>query len=269
MTDFYLKKFYQDVKDESWSDISTYNDVLDLPLDIQTEMNVVHGLDKRLSEVESIDYWRKTSRHTSTGYKKNNVIFVPVLKCGSTYYHQLFLNQFHGWEIVNLYDQNWDQVKVFGCIMHPLTRRLKGITELLFKAYQCDANQVINDINTNAGLRAFIARVSVCEDHTMPYTTMFGDLLEKINWIPAELGKVKVINYINDFLKFNGVTDQVDELVSVHASSPGQLKLYELVVKLYLENEDDEFPGIKLFADDLKFYHQLVRKYNLLENTPQ
>jgi hypothetical protein len=264
MIDFYLTRFYQDVKDLSWPDIVTYNDILRLPDNIYNELRLTHNLDRRLSEIESADHWQKINRNTNIGFKKNNIIFVPVLKCASTYFTQLFLNELTGWTVVNLHDQDWKKVKAFGCIMHPLTRRLKGIVESLVMSYNTteSENRLIYQLTNDKYFQNFISCISVCDSHSMPYTTLYGDYLYKINWIPMEIGHKNTILAINDFLETTDLNDRISSTKVTHASWQNKLHIYKLLLDLYFNHKDNEFQGMIMFADDLKFYHNLIKRFN-------
>jgi hypothetical protein len=265
MIDFYLTRFYQDVKDYSWPDILTYNDILKLPDSIHNELVSVHDLDRRLNEIESKNYWQRNNRDSSVGFKKNNVVFVPVLKCASTYFTQLFLNEFTGWTEVNLHDQDFDKIKVFGCIMHPLTRRLKGIVESLGMSYNTPESEarLICLLENDIHFQNFISRVSICDSHSMPYTTVYGDYLHKINWIPMEIGHENITQSINNFLEINGLPDRINTTKIVHKSGQNKLHMYQLLLDLYFNHKDDEFQGMIMFASDLKFYHELIKKFSV------
>jgi hypothetical protein len=262
MIDFYLTKFYQDVKDPGWPDIATYNDILALPKYIQDELEQIHGLGQRLDQIESSENWRKVSRQTGFGYRKNDVVFVPVLKCASTYFKYNFLERFQGWEIVNLYDQDWAKIKAFGCMMHPLIRRLKGVTEMLFHAYPAERlDELINLLKNDSSFKGVIATTSVSDMHTMPYTAMYGQYLDKINWIPMEIGNNNMIAEVNNFLQKNSIADQIPLDESTHKSTDKKLEIFNLLMKVYFSYPPNEFPAMLLFADDLKFYHKLIKNF--------
>ena len=264
MIDFYLTQFYQDVKDPDWPDISTYNDILLLPQHIQDELEQTHGLSRRLDNIESTDNWRKTNREIAFGYCKNNVVFVPVLKCASTYFTHNFLNQFSDWKIVNLHDQDWTKIKAFGCMMHPLVRRLKGVTEMLFCAYSEDRlDELINLLEHDLSFRGIIANISVADMHTMPYTVMYGKYLDKIHWIPMEIGNNNMAAKVNQFLQKNSIIDQIPLDEAKHKSTDKKLQIFNLLIKVYFSHPANEFPAIFLFADDLKFYHKLIKSFKL------
>lgn len=262
MIDYYLTKFYQDVKDPSWPSISTYNDILALPDTIQRELEQVNGLSQRLDQIESIDHWRSSNRQTCFGYRKNNVVFVPVLKCASTYFKYNFLERFSGWQTVNLYDQNWAEITAFGCIMHPLIRRIKGIAEVLFNAYpESRLDEVTDLLKNDSSFKGVIATISISDMHSMPYTVMYGSYLDRINWIPMEIGNNKMVAEVNRFLLEHGISDQIPLDEVKHQSTDKKLEIFKLLIQVYFSYPPNEFPAVFLFADDLKFYHNLIKNF--------
>lgn len=264
MIDFYLTQFYQDVKDPAWPDISIYNDILKLSPEIKTELESIHHLDSRLSEIESIDYWRENSRGVRFGIRKNDVVFVPVLKCASTYFRYNFLERFTGWEIVDLHKQDWTKIKAFGCMMHPLVRRIKGITEVLFNAYSEDRfDHLLDLLKNDSGFRGVIATISVSDLHSMPYDVMFGPYLNKIHWIPMEIGNNAMIHEVNQFLLNNNIADQIPFNESKHQSTDKKLEIYKQVIEVCFQYPPKESHAIFLFANDLKFYHNLIKNFKL------
>jgi len=262
MIDFYLTQFYQDVKDPAWPNIVTYNDILALPKYIQDELEQRHGLSQRLGQIESADHWRKISRETGFGYCKNDVIFVPVLKCASTYFKYNFLERFQGWKIVNLYEQDWAKIKAVGCMMHPLIRRIKGITEVLFNAYpESRLEELLGLLKNDSSFKGVVATTSISDMHSMPYTVMYGQYLDKINWIPMEIGNNNMIVEVNNFLQKNGIVDQMPLDRVKHQSTDKKLEIFNLLIQVYFSYPPNEFPAILLFADDLKFYHNLIKNF--------
>lgn len=263
MSDYYLKKYYQTVSGPGWPDVQTYKDILTLPQWQIDELRTVHNLDQSLQNHSSQIYWRRNDRHLSRGLKKNNLVFVPVLKCASTYFTTVFTKQLAGWEEVNLYDLDWEQSTAFGVMLHPLVRRIKGILQIVCETY--DVNRLERVFFKDHGFRAMLAMTPYLDTHSMPYSLMYGDLLHKINWIPMEIGTKNLIREVNKILQ----DEQIEYPHSTDRSNRSDLKkqqLFDQLVEIMQNPRYDEFTGSLAFASDLGFYHDLLIRYtDLLE----
>jgi hypothetical protein len=176
MTDIFLKDFYNKVSDRSWPTIKNYSDFLKLPLHIQNECLNIHGLPQRLEQIESSEYW---SNILAKVYQYKNLAYLPVPKCASTYYINLFCNQLD-WKECNFLDLEPGTV-CFGLFDDPTTRYLKGITEWVW-------NQVLPmvDYDISRVSSSVLKTIVVGDTHSLPYTTTFGTVLSKINCIPMD-----------------------------------------------------------------------------------
>jgi hypothetical protein len=83
MSNFYLVDFYNSVKDSGWPEIETYDDFLELPEYIREECINTHNLTTRFDQIESPEYWQNL---LTTVLQYENLAYVPVAKCASTYY---------------------------------------------------------------------------------------------------------------------------------------------------------------------------------------
>lgn len=264
MSDYFFKRFYTDVKDTSWPDANNYADFLQLPATIQSECINEHNFLERKNEISDSKYWTHHNSH-SIGYRYKNLIFVPVFKCGKTYYKNFFYYQL-GWEEINIWDIDWNNHIGFGLIMHPLTRRIKGITQTLTESYNYDYDKILEVLKT-PGFQNFIQSINISDIHTTPYSISFKQLLYKINWFPLEKGSTLDLKiHMMNFLKYHGVTVNipVDEK-NLNESSDKKLAVYNKLFELYMESNQDEINSERyfLFADDLNFYHNLLDQFKL------
>ena len=88
MTDYYIKHFYDQVKDPSWPDVKNYNELINLPDKILDECNHIHELPTRLSQLEDTLYWK--DELNLIGFQYKNLVYVPVAKCANSYYTNFF-----------------------------------------------------------------------------------------------------------------------------------------------------------------------------------
>jgi hypothetical protein len=263
MSDYYIRHFYDQVKGPSWPEIKNYNDFLNLPDWIKDECNTVHQFPTRLRQLESASYWRENQQH-AIGYQYNDLVYVPVLKCANSYYVNFFKDQL-GWKEINLDNLNYNEISAFGLMMNPMTRRVKGITQVLFLSYDNDYNRIIELLHTTSFIN-FISYITILDSHTLPYTVAFGESLNKIHWIPMEpFTDNELKEQITCFLNTKGVDVKIPNTDRINQSSLKKLQVFELIQDIFLTNE----PGAELgmfFADDVKFYNNLLKTYATLHN---
>lgn len=251
---YFLKKFYNTVKDSSWPDIKNYIDFKNLPEHIQNECIVNHNLLDTLDTVESTDHWRNLAMRGI--YKKNNLVFISMYKCGGSTYIRYLENQ--NWEKISYDEIDFDNMYVFGFILDPMQRRLKGITQVLFDFYHHDIDKIIDLLESDSDFKQIFLSISMMDKHTTPYWLLFGNDLEKINWIPLDCySKEQVNDLFSKICKNNNVQlDEDIEPITRHRSCTCKLKLFNSVEKIFgKQNISDLW---LLYANDMKFYRKLL-----------
>jgi hypothetical protein len=272
MLDLELLSFYNNVKDPSWPDIKSYYDFCCLPTNIKKECNDIYGLQERKNQIENADYWINQTQYVCV-YK--NLAFVPVPKCALAYYTTLFMNL--GWERRLLSDVDPYTTKFFGNLMHPTHRWLKGITQWLVRSYAVgddvplENNQwltqqrPINYDQLTADLQrkefqAMLSTMNTGDIHSTSYYAMFGNLLEKINWIPMDVMsdneiKIKMMN----FFRLHGHDISLPlNTARIHQSTSQQLEIFNIVKELCLTTPEQLYSFYTIYSKDLKFYNHLV-----------
>jgi hypothetical protein len=255
----------------------------------------MHGFRQRRDQIEDCDYWQKI---TCNVYQHQNLVFVPITKCACTYYMHLFATM--GWKKKNISDIDVNSVVMFGLVKHPFTRWVKGIVELLTMsyytmpvgwdndsnlpsnvtdaqtyyrasvgdAYQIDWQQFSIDIQKDS-IKKFLNNVVIGDNHTMPYSAMFGSLINHINWIPMDLlnndNDIK-ISIMNLFKKYNHTIDIPLNVPRAWASSADKLKIENIVKDAFESSETATTERLlnlyKIYATDLKFYHNLIDNFD-------
>jgi len=183
--------------------------------------------------------------------KKENCIYVPVLKAASTYFRNLLL--YNGWEKVDYNDIDWNNNFVFGFIMNPFTRYLKAFThEILYnltnsRKFIEDNEKKILDKYSNGHFLLYTA-------HTIPITTIYGDKCKNINWITLDTSH-DATEKLQHML--NGYNIKLDVPKGIHAnkSSEEEHELYEYIRNLY---EDDNFILLSMLKEDIKLYYSVL-----------
>lgn len=267
MSDYFFKRFYKTVKGPDWPGVENMVEFSKLPARIKDECRDVHGLDQRLNELEDKTYWYKNISH-SIVYRKDNVVYVPTFKCASTYYTDLVLSQ--GWVKENIWDLDLEKYKAFGLMLHPFTRRLKGIIQLMKKSFSNDFSKASNFL-LDENNRNFVSQISIMDGHTLPYSFLFGSKLAQIDWLPMEVyTDDEIKSSIISFCKQNGVDIIIPRNDKrSNQSSDDRIKLYDSLKRIFLDEYETNAELYLLFADDLKFFHALLNKHQQQRNEEQ
>ena len=257
MSDVFLQEFYKNVKADDWPLIETYCDFINLPTTIKNECYNLHNAQSRITQLEDPEYWRNLVRY---GYQYNNLVFVPVAKCASTYYSTLLENL--GWQKILLSTVDFDSIFAFGVIMHPLIRYLKGITEWIWQLELLPT--YIGDIENQDFFKKLTDALIAPDIHCLPYTAIYGNRLEKINWIPMDnLSDNDIKQHMIQMCKSNGhdIFFPLND-TRIHKSPLEKLNLYNAVKQSFIKKPDKIYTIYSLLANDLKFYHQLINKFS-------
>jgi hypothetical protein len=254
----FLSRFYSDVKDPQWPDVNnveTYTDYLMLPDHIKHECENLHRFEERFCEIEDADYWRNL---TIPVYRYNNLAYVPLAKCASSYYISFFKN--NGWEETTL-GKIGNNVHLFGLMMDPSVRWIKGLTQFLSNMFGLD------DISDQM-LEKIMQEIVTPDVHTISYRTYLGNYLEKIHWIPMDLPDQQIKTHIINFCKGHG--HDINLPINndrIHTSSNKKLALFNKIKSLHTKNFNANnslgtaFLVQLLLADDIKFYRKLVKSF--------
>lgn len=258
MSDYFFSQFYKDVKDPSWPPAENYTDFLNLPAHIQQECRDLHQINDRMSEIQTRSYWHPRLSQANV-FVKGSVVYVPVFKCASSYYSHLVQEQ--GWDAGNLWSMDLDKMHAFGLLMHPFTRRLKGIVENLSRAFLDDYAAAEQYITQSPGID-FFKHISITDAHSMPYSISYGTKMHQVHWIPMDLlSDSEIKQEVRRFCLQHGVEIEISDNPSRrNHSPPDKIKLYQTVTDIF-KNWCTPGDLYLLFADDLKFYHELARKY--------
>lgn len=253
MSDIVLKKFYNDIKDPSWPDINTHYEFSKLSADIQDECRTLHNYNARLNQIEDPNYWFGI---TAWVWQYENIVYVPLGKCASTYYRNLFGNTL-GWNRVYIKDVDFTKCNAFGLIRHPLDRYLKGVAEWIYRYKILDS--YTGNLEENVTLQNLMKSILIPDTHCMPFSMFYGDHLDMIHWIPMDaMSEQQVTEQIENFLKQHGHNIKLPLNKERLNSSPSdKINLYKAIKNLYPSKIELEY-FYYLFAHDLKFYRQLT-----------
>jgi hypothetical protein len=276
MLDPEIVKFYNNVRDSAWPDIKSYADYLRLPTAIKNECVTLHQFENQKKQICDTDYWAQLTASVCV-YK--DLAFVPIQKCAYYYYTTIFSNL--GWKKVSLRDVDIQNTKFFGTVVHPLQRHLKGLTQWLVECYRTEDVQFLESnpwviaptevdwtqLKTDFSLgylKKLIQTVGIGDIHSMPYSTLLGNLLSTVNWIPMDQytdNEVKIM--MMKFFKLNGHDIQLPlDDNRLHVSGPEQNAIFDLVKTEFYSDPSNLYPFYKIYSNDLKFYYNLLDNFN-------
>lgn len=275
MLDIEIKKFYDKIKDPAWPEIRNYLEFCKLSENIKNECVNIHGFNERKLQIIDNNYW---SNEITDICVFENLAYVPIPKCAYMYHTTLFTNL--GWKKVLLKDVDVSSTKFFGLMMHPLTRWLKGITQWVTDCYKIGSvpkksnqwavdpcavnwNQLNSDFQTEP-FKKLISTVNVGDRHSMPYSGMFGDFLNTVNWIPMDSMsdnevKISMMKFFN--LSGHNITLPLNDQ-RIHESSANQLELFNNIKTEYFNNQNQIYFFYQLYNNDLKFYYNLLDTFD-------
>lgn len=261
MVDLELQKFYNNVKDPDWPIINNYSDYVNLPDRIKLECQTQHNIQQRLEEIYNPKYWQQI---TQFGYQFENLIYVPVPKCAHNYYTRFFRDTL-GWKKVDLQNVDTTSSKMFGLIMHPFSRYLKGMTQWFWQAYEQSnsLDQIDSDLN-KPHIMKILESTLLGDYHVWPYSFMFGNLLNQIKWIQIDNMSDDDImkNIISFCAKNNYEITPPTTIKRSNTSSVQKLKIYNTVKSIFYSQHQKLSTLYYLYSEDLRFYQNLIDKSN-------
>jgi hypothetical protein len=149
-------------------------------------------------------------------YRKQNLVFVSLLKCASTYYGEVFVN--NGWQHIAYNTIDWAADHVFGFIMNPTDRYLKGLAEDVVDPGTC----------WNSENLPLFGDSTVLTYHSLPINSYLSEHIKKIDWIPLDTS-VPSEELVLKLLQQYNLTLHFDDTINKHQSNAGKTKIYNLL----------------------------------------
>lgn len=180
-------------------------------------------------------------------YRKQNLVFVSLLKCASTYYGQAFID--NGWQPIEYNTIDWSKDHVFGFIMNPNDRYLKGLAEDVF-----DPNTHWTVENLPVFLNAIVFTY-----HSLPINMYLNQHMDKIDWIPLDKSVPSSELVLKLLAKYNLTLDFKDTIYK-HQSVPEKIDIYNLLKSRIDLNNHVVYNGLQADND---LYRQVCSNINL------
>lgn len=253
----WLYEFWHDVADPSWPAVEFWPEFVSLDPKIKTECYVQHSLAQRLSELDDIQQWQ--CRNLVGGfqlYHKDDFVFVNVPKCGSQHYQKFFLEHL-GWQVITPRDlKDFDRYKLFGLMMDPYRRYLKGVTEFLWLAQR----------QQNIDLDFTSLNLLFPDAHSLPISLVMGPIMQQVAWIPLDIvpqdSAKQIMN--NFFQKHKSKISVPLSYPAEHVSPPQKQALFNRVKQHFLSHEVTQtYASLmhQFLIPDAIFYRTLVDKF--------
>jgi hypothetical protein len=113
----------------------------------------------------------------------------------------------------------------------------------------------------------FISTILLLDAHTIPYNMAFGKTIDKIHWIPMELfDDEELKNQIVCYLATKDINIKIPQDKRRNPSLPDKQKVFTAIQDIFLSIEPGAELGV-MFAEDVKFYNNLINTYAPLHNT--
>jgi len=273
MSDIFLKRIYNDIKDESWPIINGYYDFNQLPDYIK------HEVKEKSGNILRDRNFYKPSDLGSVALVHKDTAFITNTKTASTYYKNFFIGQ--GWKLTYLLDLDFKNTYCFGFISDPIYRYFRGLSHCLLlshfpdleltlkkEKYSKKIDEIHKDVLEHLNLEYcsnFIKNIKIADKHTSRYTDIFEDNLYNIDWIPFEAGdRDSLTNFVNKVLSNRGfditvpITDK-----ELQKALPLKKIIYKKIEELYNTDKVDKLEELYYYYyHDIKFYYDLVEKFN-------
>jgi len=153
-------------------------------------------------------------------YRHNRLVYLRTLKCASTFYSSLF--ESNHWKKQTILDIDWTRDHVFSFIMDPMERRLKGLAEFLVMD---SSHQELLEI-----IKIW-PKISYLDFHSMPYSIIYKDFYNQIDWIPVDHPEFKSQDLVKILLRDNNVS--LDWMcIDLHRSSEHKQEIYNKIKEL-------------------------------------
>lgn len=182
-------------------------------------------------------------------YRFKNLVYVPIPKHASRSYIHLFSNVL-GWERTETYHVNWETDKVFAHLINPVTRYIKGSTQILTQ------NNLVHLVDSPDFAK--LIKTGYCFDqHTYPLSVMFPlELCYKMEWLMLDHHTITGEKFTQAFLKSHGIDITLETIPKFNVSADRK-KIVARKIQALVETNDAMHSLIFLLQEDLNLYNQV------------
>lgn len=149
-----------------------------------------------MTDLSSDDYVKRAkSRVTITALQGGDLVYLRMLKCASSFFHNNF--QDWGWRPIAFDAIDWNRHRVFAHMLDPLERRYKGTAEYI------KMNNMQTMFFNNPEFKKFVSTVPVFDDHTASYHDQLGSYCRLVDWIPISGKDPEEITGLTELLLYD------------------------------------------------------------------
>lgn len=248
-------EFWQSIKSPAWPNVEFWSEFVRIDPDIQKECRDQYALQQQLDKIENFEYWHCNSLYPL--YRKEDWVFVNVSKCGFIHYQDFFLDRL-GWQVFvpNSY-RDLDEVNMFGLMMDPHRRYLKGVTEWLWKT----------NLFPHMNIDRIFSDIVFPDIHSAPVSQCLGSIINRVNWIPFELMTDHEVKTCMNKLfekKSSSITVPLSH-PAMHNSPKDKQQLYQALKTVFFNQtfHKNNIADIhRALVPDTIFYRNLVDKFS-------
>lgn len=191
------------------------------------------------------------SRYNVHIYRHENLVYIATLKCASTFYTTLLMD--NGWQRVSWDNIDWNKDHVFGFMSDPVKRWFKGLQEDIqneeSRSFAHTAYQVIENYWTHSFL---------VTNHTLPITTALGDRAYCVDWIPLIDRDSNFDHFQKLCAKYN-VTVSTGPNTDPHISDGSKILEQEHIERSF---KDGNVMWELFLSRDIDLYKQICDNFN-------
>ena len=185
------------------------------------------------------------------------MVYVRNLKCASTFFGSSFKNCWR-WEPIQWSDIEWKYHHVFGHMLDPLERRIKGIAEYI------NLHDLHELFHRDTNFQDFVKNAIALDEHSNSYHDTFGNLVYHIDWIPISgYTHEQVIEFTERLMRHYGIRTLKNwDWNNVHLTHP-EKKATEQKLKQLCDWQSQPPQTIQwYFERDIKLYRHLHKKFD-------
>jgi hypothetical protein len=185
------------------------------------------------------------------------MVYVRNLKCASTFFGSSFKNCWR-WEPIQWSDIEWKYHHVFGHMLDPLERRIKGIAEYI------NLHDLHELFHRDTNFQDFVKNAIALDEHSNSYHDTFGNLVYHIDWIPISgYTHEQVIEFTERLLRHYGIKTLKNwDYKNVHRTHP-EKKAVEQQLKQLCEDQKTWPQSVSWYLErDVALYRHINLKFD-------
>jgi hypothetical protein len=191
------------------------------------------------------------SRYNVHIYRYQNLVYFATLKCASTFYTTLLID--NGWNRITWDNIDWTNDHVFGFMLEPVKRWFKGLQQDIqneeSRSFANTAYQVIENYWSHSFL---------VTNHTLPITTALGHRAYQVDWIPL-IDKDSNFAQLRKLCDKYGVTVEIGPNTDPHFSDGSKLLKQEHIERSF---KHGNVMWELFLAKDIDLYQQVYNNFN-------